>query len=219
PHQLYLRMSGAPVYAHAVHRMTQSSRTVLARAGWPANSIEVFIGHQANQRILDAVADRLNIAPLHRHGNIREVANTAAASIPLAMYSAAQLNVLRSGARTLLTAFGGGLTWGSITLTWPDLTPHALPPQPHSTHNALPPKTPDLAAVYDTLLTLLTEKFGVPAQQVTPGMSLADLELDSLAVAEFFLTVQERFNRSLDEDQWQAERTLQDIASTVKALR
>ncbi|WP_345944837.1 beta-ketoacyl-ACP synthase III [Streptomyces albus subsp. chlorinus] len=123
-----LRMRGREVYAHAVRRMTQSSRTVLDRAGWRPSTLGAFIGHQANQRILDTVADRLGIAPRHRFGNIRDVGNTAAASVPLALADTAARGLVRPGTPTVLTAFGGGLTWGSLALTWPAARPRANPP-------------------------------------------------------------------------------------------
>jgi 3-oxoacyl-[acyl-carrier-protein] synthase-3 len=126
----YFRMRGREVYRHAVHGMTASADAVLGRVGWSAERLDGFIGHQANQRILDAVADRLGVPAESRFGNIREVGNTAAASIPLALADAVAARLAPVGGRTLLTAFGGGLTWGSIALTWPDVRPVALPPDP-----------------------------------------------------------------------------------------
>lgn len=120
-----LRMNGRQVYGQAVRRMTNSARRVLAGPDWPLESVGAFIGHQANQRILDSVADRLGIRPEHRFGNIRDVGNTAAASIPLVIAQVAAEHLVRPGTRTLLTAFGGGLTWGSAALTWPDITVEA----------------------------------------------------------------------------------------------
>ncbi|MFI0859415.1 beta-ketoacyl-ACP synthase 3 [Streptomyces smyrnaeus] len=140
----YLRMRGREVYAHAVRRMTQSSRAALERAGWEPSELGAFIGHQANQRILDTVGDRLGVAPRHRFGNIRDVGNTAAASVPLALADTAARDLVRPGAPTLLTAFGGGLTWGSIALTWPAAPPHADSPHPsaHSADHAPPDGRP-----------------------------------------------------------------------------
>lgn len=100
-------MQGRTVYRHAVHRMTASSRLVLERAGWSPMPVRAFVGHQANQRILDAVGDRLGIGAPHRFGNIAEVGNTAAASIPLALADTAARGLVRPGERSLLTAFGG----------------------------------------------------------------------------------------------------------------
>ncbi|MFF1903045.1 beta-ketoacyl-ACP synthase 3 [Kitasatospora sp. NPDC058218] len=130
----YFRMRGRPVYAHAVRRMAASAATVLATTGWHPGDVRAFIGHQANQRILDAVADRLGIAPQHRFGNIREVGNTAGASVPLALADAAARGVCPPGAPTLLTAFGGGLTWASATLLWPDVTVRTAAPQARPHH-------------------------------------------------------------------------------------
>ncbi|WP_328826355.1 ketoacyl-ACP synthase III [Streptomyces sp. NBC_00252] len=130
----YFRMRGREVYARAVRQMAASSRAVLARAGWSTDSVAAFVAHQANQRILDSVAHRLGI-PLDRcHGNLRDVGNTAAASLPLALADTAARDAVRPGARTLLTAFGGGLTWGSIAMTWPQAKPVRHPPHPRPAH-------------------------------------------------------------------------------------
>ncbi len=125
--QWYFKLRGRTVYRQAVDRMSVSGGRALALAGWPPESVRAFIGHQANQRILDMVGDRLGVAGEYRFGNISEVGNTAAASIPLAMADTAADRSVRPGARTLLTAFGGGLTWGSIAMTWPDASPARLP--------------------------------------------------------------------------------------------
>jgi 3-oxoacyl-[acyl-carrier-protein] synthase-3 len=113
----YLQMDGREVYRNAIPRMVTSSQAVLAAAGWDVADVDKFVGHQANVRILDAVADRLGIAADKRVVNIHRYGNTAAASIPLALADAD----LRCGDRVLLTAFGGGLTWGSTLLTWPEI--------------------------------------------------------------------------------------------------
>jgi 3-oxoacyl-[acyl-carrier-protein] synthase-3 len=119
PEEFYFRMRGGQVYAHAVRRMTQSAQAALAATGWKAQDVEAFIGHQANQRILDSVAERLGIDARNSLGNIRDVGNTAAASIPLALADAVSRGARHPSAPTLLTAFGGGLTWASATLNWP----------------------------------------------------------------------------------------------------
>jgi 3-oxoacyl-[acyl-carrier-protein] synthase III len=115
----YLHMEGREIYRHAVTRMVASSQRVLERAGWAVDDVDRLVAHQANVRILDAVGDRLGVAPERRHVNIHRYGNTSAASIPLALADAD----LVAGDRVLLTAFGGGFTWGSTTLTWPEITP------------------------------------------------------------------------------------------------
>ncbi|MDT0447835.1 beta-ketoacyl-ACP synthase 3 [Streptomyces hesseae] len=119
------RMQGRAVYGQAVRRMTASARRVLCEAGWEAPTVRAFVGHQANQRILDSVAERLGIAAGNRYGNLHEVGNTAAASVPLALADGLARSSLQPGSRALLTAFGGGLTWASAALTWPAAQPRA----------------------------------------------------------------------------------------------
>ncbi|MFJ5307084.1 beta-ketoacyl-ACP synthase III [Streptomyces sp. NPDC088350] len=140
----YFRMRGREVYGRAVRQMAASSRTVLDLAGWSTDSVAAFVAHQANQRILDSVADRLGIAADRCHGNLRDVGNTAAASLPLALADTAARDAVPPGARTLLTAFGGGLTWGSVAMTWPRAKPVRHAPEPRPTHketDSCPPST------------------------------------------------------------------------------
>jgi 3-oxoacyl-[acyl-carrier-protein] synthase-3 len=113
----FLTMDGKQVYRHAVRRMTESSQQLLDRAGLAVGDVDRFVAHQANLRILMAVADRLGIPPERRVSNVDRYGNTSAASIPLALADAG----LRPGERILLTAFGSGFTWGSTLMTWPDL--------------------------------------------------------------------------------------------------
>ncbi len=114
----YFFMDGREVYRHAIPRMVASSRVVLEKAGLEVSQIDKFVGHQANIRILDAVGERLGVPPEKRVVNLDRYGNTAAATIPLALADAD----LHAGDRVLITAFGGGLTWGSTTFTWPELT-------------------------------------------------------------------------------------------------
>ncbi|WP_329213260.1 ketoacyl-ACP synthase III [Streptomyces sp. NBC_00683] len=117
----YLTMSGREVFKHAVTRMADSCRTVLKRAGRDVADIDRIVAHQANIRILHQLADELGVDRYRVVANIDRVGNTAAASVPLALLHGVADGALRPGQRTLLTAFGAGLTWGSTLLTWPDL--------------------------------------------------------------------------------------------------
>ncbi|MBB1244031.1 ketoacyl-ACP synthase III [Streptomyces durbertensis] len=119
----YFRMAGAQVFRHAVERMTEATREAVARAGWTPEEIDVLVAHQANVRIVNAVADQLRLPRSRFPVHLDRVGNTAAASIPLALADAVTAGALRPGHRTALAAFGGGLTWGATTLTWPDVTP------------------------------------------------------------------------------------------------
>ncbi|WP_155057499.1 beta-ketoacyl-ACP synthase III [Streptomyces blattellae] len=139
----YFHMQGRAVYAHAVRRMTRSATIALDQAGWAPRTVRAFIGHQANQRILDSVGDRLGIAPAQQYGNIHDVGNTAAASIPLVLADPTVHQAVTPGERSLLTAFGGGLTWASIALTWPSCAPRTT----------APPTAPDTTALHTSDLS------------------------------------------------------------------
>jgi 3-oxoacyl-[acyl-carrier-protein] synthase-3 len=118
----YFQMQGKKVFRTAVARMAESARLVLGKAGWTVDDIDHVIAHQANQRILDAIAAELAVPDDRVVSNIERVGNTSAASIPLAMADAAASGILQPGHRVLVTAFGGGLTWGSTVVRWPGIT-------------------------------------------------------------------------------------------------
>ncbi|WP_030670579.1 beta-ketoacyl-ACP synthase III [Streptomyces sp. NRRL B-1347] len=119
----YFRMAGKAVFRNAVERMADASLTAARRAGWAADDIDRLVAHQANLRILHAVADRMRVPRERCPVHLDQVGNTAAASVPLALAHAVATGRLESGHRTVLTAFGGGLTWGACAVRWPEITP------------------------------------------------------------------------------------------------
>ncbi|MFA9430490.1 beta-ketoacyl-ACP synthase III [Egicoccus sp. AB-alg2] len=119
----YLTMRGGDVYRNAVARMTAAANDVLQRAGRTIDDVDLFVGHQANIRILDAVAQRVGVDRDRVHLTVDQHGNTSAASVPLALADARHRGRLHPGDTVLLTAFGAGLTWGACLLTWnPDPT-------------------------------------------------------------------------------------------------
>ncbi|MGI9016898.1 MAG: beta-ketoacyl-ACP synthase III [Euzebya sp.] len=117
----YLVMEGRAVYRRSIPAMADSSRAAVRKRGWTVADIDKVIAHQANVRILDAVCRELGVDTAKNFINLDTVGNTSAASVPIAMTHAHQQGFVSPGDRILITAFGGGLTWGSTTLTWPDL--------------------------------------------------------------------------------------------------
>jgi 3-oxoacyl-[acyl-carrier-protein] synthase-3 len=117
----YFTMQGQPVYRQAVEMMAKVSTQVLEKGGCPASAVDWLVCHQANQRIMSAVAARLGLPGSRCFSNIAKVGNTAAASIPLALAQGAQSGMFSPGHRVVLTGFGGGLTWGATMFRWPDL--------------------------------------------------------------------------------------------------
>lgn len=117
----YFVMQGQAVYRKAIQAMTQSTIQVLELAKWSVGSVDRIVCHQANRRIITAVAARLGLPEDRCVINVDQVGNTAAASIPLALDYGMECGALRPGDRVVLTGFGGGLTWGSTLLRWPDI--------------------------------------------------------------------------------------------------
>jgi 3-oxoacyl-[acyl-carrier-protein] synthase-3 len=116
--QHFLKMNGREVYKYAVTHMTRAARTALARAGLSIHDIRWVIPHQANLRIISAVAERLE-APLDRFVvNVEKYGNTSGASVGIAIDEAARDGRLQKGDLVLLLVFGGGFTWGAMVLEW-----------------------------------------------------------------------------------------------------
>ncbi len=114
----FIRMKGNETFKMAVRSMEEAAREVLRQAGRETSDIDLFIPHQANRRIMDAVGSRLGLREDQVYVNIDRVGNTSAASIPIALDEAARRGLLKDGHDLLLAAFGTGLTWGAALCTW-----------------------------------------------------------------------------------------------------
>jgi 3-oxoacyl-[acyl-carrier-protein] synthase-3 len=114
----YLEMEGREVFKQAVRVMKRSSIKALKTAGIEEKDIDLLITHQANIRIIDSLGKRLHVPDENVHVTVDEHANTSSASIPLALDDANRKGKIKRGDNVLLTAFGGGLTWGSVVLRW-----------------------------------------------------------------------------------------------------
>ncbi len=112
----YLRMQGNQVFRHAVVNISEAVIAAAADAGVEVASVDWFIPHQANQRILEGVARRLGIDEAKVISTVAEHANTSAASIPLALDQGLKDGRIQPGQLLLMEAMGGGLTWGACVL-------------------------------------------------------------------------------------------------------
>jgi 3-oxoacyl-[acyl-carrier-protein] synthase-3 len=112
----FITMRGNETFKVAVRAMTDLSQDILRRAGITPADLDLFITHQANMRIIQAVGARLNLNDDQVFTNVQHVGNTSAASIPLAMADAVEQGRLKRGDLLMATAFGGGLTWGSMLM-------------------------------------------------------------------------------------------------------
>lgn len=114
----YFKMRGNELFKVAVRSMADISTEVMNEAGFKPDDIKLFIPHQANQRITDAVADRLGVDGERVYSNIAMHGNTSSASIPIALDECVQAGRIQKGDPVLLASFGGGATWGAIALRW-----------------------------------------------------------------------------------------------------
>jgi 3-oxoacyl-[acyl-carrier-protein] synthase III len=110
--------NGREVFKRAVMEMAASCREVLEKNGHSPDDVDLLIPHQANARIMVAVAERLGIPIERAVVDVAEVGNTSAASIPIALDRAYRAGRMKDGDLVLFTSFGAGLTWGATVMRW-----------------------------------------------------------------------------------------------------
>jgi 3-oxoacyl-[acyl-carrier-protein] synthase-3 len=114
----YLRMDGKETFKNAVNAMMTAAREALKRCELDITQIKCIIPHQANRRIIDAVAERLEARPEQVFINLHKYGNTSAASVAIALDEAVQTGRIERGDLILLVVFGAGLTWGAAVIEW-----------------------------------------------------------------------------------------------------
>lgn len=120
----FIKMNGREVFRFATTVMPRATENVVRKAGWEIGDVSLIIPHQANTRIIESAAKRLNL-PMDRFFiNLERFGNTSAASIPIALAEAIAQGKVRPGDKLVLVAFGAGLTWGAAAVEW------GVPPPP-----------------------------------------------------------------------------------------
>jgi 3-oxoacyl-[acyl-carrier-protein] synthase-3 len=114
----FFKMKGNELFKVAVRSMADISKEVLEDAGMKPEDVKLFIPHQANQRITDAVANKLNVPSERVYSNIAMHGNTSSASIPIGLDECIELGRISEGDLVLLASFGGGVTWGGVLMRW-----------------------------------------------------------------------------------------------------
>jgi 3-oxoacyl-[acyl-carrier-protein] synthase-3 len=114
----YIKMRGNELFKVAVRNMGEIARQVLDDLKMSASDIDLFIPHQANQRITDAVADRLSIPASKIYSNISWIGNTSSASIPIALDECVRAGRVKPGDTIMMASFGAGVTFGAAVMKW-----------------------------------------------------------------------------------------------------
>jgi len=114
----YLRMQGKEVFRHAIEKLAQTAHTALDRAGLSADDVDWIVPHQANIRIIEGTAKRMQVGMDRVVVTVQDHGNTSAASIPLALSVGVARGQIKPGDLLVTEAIGGGLAWGSVVLRW-----------------------------------------------------------------------------------------------------
>jgi 3-oxoacyl-[acyl-carrier-protein] synthase-3 len=114
----FITMRGNELFKIAVRCMANSSKQALKEAGLETDDVDIVVPHQANQRITDGVASRLGIENERVYSNIARIGNSSSATIPVGLHECVESGRIKKGDIVLLTAFGGGTTWGASVIRW-----------------------------------------------------------------------------------------------------
>ena len=114
----FFKMKGNELFKVAVRSMSEISREVLEESGLTTADVKLFIPHQANQRITDSVASKLNVDSEMVYSNIAMHGNTSSASIPIGLDECVSSGRVQKGDVVLMASFGGGVTWGAVVMRW-----------------------------------------------------------------------------------------------------
>ncbi|WP_291322020.1 beta-ketoacyl-ACP synthase III [Desulfonatronospira sp.] len=114
----FVQMAGREVFKHAVRSMYNVSMEILERNNIRSGDIDLVVPHQANIRIIEALAKKMNLDPANLFVNVQKYGNTSAASVPIALAEAKETGRINPGDLVLLVAFGGGFTWGSALVQY-----------------------------------------------------------------------------------------------------
>lgn len=114
----YMKMQGKRLFRIAVRKMESSLRRFLLDSGLSFDEIDFYLFHQANLRILEALFKRISLPRHKTEITLTQFGNTSSSSIPIALDTAVRAGKLKKGDRVVLSAFGGGITWGNVLLHW-----------------------------------------------------------------------------------------------------
>jgi 3-oxoacyl-[acyl-carrier-protein] synthase III len=114
----FIKMRGNELFKVAVRSLEEVSRRVIEQGGVQPSDIDIFIPHQANLRITEAVRERLGVPAEKVYSNINRVGNTSSASIPICLDECVRSGRIKKGDLVLMSAFGAGVTWGSVLVRW-----------------------------------------------------------------------------------------------------
>ena len=170
----YIRMEGRETYRFATRTLASTALAAIEHAGLTPDDIDLFIPHQANVRIIEAVAKGLNLPMDRMFVNVDRYGNTSAASIPIALAEAANSGRIKVGSRIVIVAFGAGFTSGAVAIEWTtDPARGALGEaiSPDSVHVRPPVDWDSVDPIPDALAEILARPGPVPLDlsDVVPG--------------------------------------------------
>jgi 3-oxoacyl-[acyl-carrier-protein] synthase-3 len=211
--------SGSEVFRLAVRAMEEACMAALKANRLEASDIDLLIPHQANQRILQTLANRLAVPETKVVLNLDRFGNTSAASIPLALDEAVRDGRVQPGMTLLLTAFGTGVTWASAVLTWCGERGATGSARDGAARRDPPEDTGNTVVVEEKVKEIIVRHLGAKESQVKPEAKLADdlgLGTDSLDTVGLVMALEEEFDVQILDAEAENVQTVQDAIQYIK---
>jgi hypothetical protein len=171
----YIRMEGKETYRFATRTLASTALESVRKAGLEPDDIDLFIPHQANIRIIEAVAKGLNLPMDRMYVNLDKYGNTSAASVPIALAEAVNEGRVKVGDHVVIVAFGAGFTSGAVTIEWTADPARGLKGdaavRPEDVHVRLPVDWDSVDPIPDALAAIMAKPgtVNVPLDDVVPG--------------------------------------------------
>jgi len=215
----HLFMQGSEIFSFTLEILPSLLNETLAKNGMKKEHIDLFVFHQANAFMLDAIRKALHIPEEKFYINMEDIGNTVSATIPIALERAAQDGALKPGMSVLLAGFGVGLSWGATVLKWqPASVVHGNglveAQKQGSTQQASHQHSGDVPLAEK--IAALVPVFEFDDVVLTPDTKLSDLVWDSVAHMSVIALLKEKFNRKVAYDTLRSFQTIQDILDAME---
>lgn len=211
-------MDGTAIFNFTLEVLPELLTDTLKKNSFRIDEIDLFVFHQANKFMLDALRRELLIPAEKFYVAMDDIGNTVSSSIPIALYRAQKDGALRPGMNVFLAGFGVGLSWGGVVVRWEGVERNVTPKLNHTVaeSSSQEPKKGGSEYSLHQKLEMLQTIFEFDDVQLTPETLLSDLMWDSVAKMSFISLVQERFGRIISGSQMQQLSSIEDMLMVME---
>ena len=216
--EAYIHMDGQAVFKFAVRKVPEIIEEILEKSGVSADEIDYFILHQANRRIIEAVAKRLKTDISRFPMNLEEYANTSAATVPILLDEMNRKGMFHEGQKLIMAGFGAGLTWAGCLFEWSGSrkTGNSRRRPDYKIKNFQ--KRKEKKTMLEKIKEIVAESLNADAAELTEETSFKDdLGADSLDLFEMVMAFEEEFDVEIPSEDLEQINTIGDVVKYLEA--